>query len=231
HDVTALFEVELTDQDLEPSTVVATASLRWQDPTTGDTLEAEVTLTAGQLEGEWTSADPGLRAAAAAAAGAEVLAGAPEVTARGVTLDAIADELDSVTDTADEPLATEAAELADLLRRAATLDGLLDAGADEQDDTDQAHDEELERIPAEQEHEEVQPARAAALDQRDAVVRCEEVRDREEHREDAPLQAAAGADRVERDVGGHVTPQVVAGVGAERPEQSDHGVSSRGTVR
>ena len=117
------------------------------------------------------------------------------------------------------------------MRRAATLDGLLDAGADEQDDTDQAHDEELERIPAEQEHEEVQPARAAALDQRDAVVRCEEVRDREEHREDAPLQAAAGADRVERDVGGHVTPQVVAGVGAERPEQSDHGVSSRGTVR
>lgn len=108
---------------------------------------------------------------------------------------------------------------------------LLKASADEEDNADRAHDEELERAPAEQEHEEVQPAGTAVLDQGEAVVRGEEVRRGEEHRGGAPFQAAAGADRVERDVGGHVAPQVVAGVGAERPEQPDHGVSSRGTVR
>lgn len=103
-------------------------------------------------------------------------------------------------------------------------DGLLDADADQQDDADRPDHDELDRVPSCPQHQEVEPRVAAGLDQSDEVLRGEPVRDGEEHREEAPFEAAAaGADRVEHDVARRVT-QDIADVGAGFPEQSEHGV-------
>ena len=72
-------------------------------------------------------------------------------------------------------------------------------------------------------HQEVEPAGASLGDQVGTDARGEQVGGGEQHGGYAPLQAAAGADRVEHDVAGHVASQVVAGVDTGGPEQSDHG--------
>ncbi len=121
HDVTAVFEVVLADGALGAGTPLATAELRWETPGSGAAQVATAALGGDDVAGSWDEAAPALRAAVAAAAGAEVLAGAPEATQRGTTLDAVADELDRAADEVEDPLATEARELADLLRTAADL--------------------------------------------------------------------------------------------------------------
>lgn len=61
-------------------------------------------------------------------------------------------------------------------------------------EADRPHDEELQCVPDEQEHEQVKPARAAVRDQAGADARGEQVRDGEQHGGHTPLQPAAGAD-------------------------------------
>lgn len=105
-----------------------------------------------------------------------------------------------------------------LVLHVATGYGFLDAHPDQEDETDGSHDEDFQGVPAEQEHQEVEPAGAAVGDEVGADARCEQVGRGQEHRWDAPAQAVAGADRIEQDVGGHAAPQEVAGVDARRPE-------------
>ena len=112
------------------------------------------------------------------------------------------------------------------------LDCFVDTDPSEQDDADGAHDEELQGVPDEQDHEDIQPSGSAVFDEVGADARSEEVGAGEEHRGDTPLEASPGADCVEESVRRHVAAQEIAGVDACCPEQSDHnvGLSHRTTM-
>ena len=69
----------------------------------------------------------------------------------------------------------------------------------------------------------MQPSGPASLDEVPEDGGGEEVRDREEHRRNAPLQPASGADRVEEPICRHEAAQVGAGVDAEGPDELEHG--------
>lgn len=83
------------------------------------------------------------------------------------------------------------------------------------------HDE-LQRIPDADKGNDVKPAGRSPVDQSRTGTRGEEIRDGEEHRGRAPLEPAAGANRVEQDVGGHVPAHEVAEVDADKPDDSKH---------
>jgi hypothetical protein len=93
----------------------------------------------------------------------------------------------------------------------------------EQHEADWPDNKHLYRVPDEQKHEQVEPARAAGADEVDADARGQEIRQGEQHRWHTPLEASAGPDGVEQDVGGREAAQEVAGADAEGPEQSDYG--------
>lgn len=88
----------------------------------------------------------------------------------------------------------------------------------EQDHADWSHDDELHSVPDAQENEEFEPSVATICDHCGEGARCQEVGRGEEHCGYTPLEASAGADGVEEDVGGHVAAQECAGVDAEDPE-------------
>ena len=136
----------------------------------------------------------------------------------------------SATSSCSDARVTRGIHCVALSSHAAALGGLVGNGADEQGHTGRAYDDELEGVPAAQECKQVEPAGAAVFDEAAEVGRGEEVWGGEEHRGDAPFEAAAGADRVEGDVGGHVPAQVVPDAGAQCPEQSDHGRASHQDV-
>jgi hypothetical protein len=83
------------------------------------------------------------------------------------------------------------------------------------------HDE-LERIPDADKSNDVEPPGRSPVDERSADARGEKVRGGDEHRGHAPLEPAAGANRVEQDVGRHVPAHEVAEVDADKPDDSKH---------
>lgn len=83
------------------------------------------------------------------------------------------------------------------------------------------HDE-LERIPDTDKSNDVEPAGRSPVNESRADARGEEIRDGEKHRGHAPLEPAAGANRVEQDVGRHVPAHDVAEVDADKPDDSKH---------
>ena len=99
---------------------------------------------------------------------------------------------------------------------------LANLGSRQKHQAHRADRDELERVPAEQQHEQAEPARAAARERVGADARGQQVRRSEEHRGCAPFESSPGADGVEEDVGGHVAAQECAGVDAEGPKLADH---------
>jgi len=81
---------------------------------------------------------------------------------------------------------------------------LVDANSDQQDEADGADPKHLEGVPDKQDHEDVEPSRPASVEDSGADSCGVEVGRGQEHRGGAPLEAAAGTDRVEQDVGGRV---------------------------
>jgi Ca-activated chloride channel family protein len=72
HSVTALYEVELTD-DADSAAVMATVRLRWQEPATGEVIELAQAFTVGELASRFDDADPHFQLATVVAEYAEVL--------------------------------------------------------------------------------------------------------------------------------------------------------------
>ncbi len=72
HSVTALYEIELHD-DVRSRDGVATAFLRWEDPDTGEVIEIDEEITAGELAGRYSQASDTFQLASAVAAYAELL--------------------------------------------------------------------------------------------------------------------------------------------------------------
>jgi len=99
---------------------------------------------------------------------------------------------------------------------------LVQARTDEQSDAHGSHDDELERVPACPQHDEVQPARAAVGCRARADAGDQDVRKRDQHRGYPPLESATCADGSEQSVARHVAEQVVAGANAERPDKAEH---------
>jgi hypothetical protein len=100
---------------------------------------------------------------------------------------------------------------------------------DQEGEADWSEAEHLRGVPNEYEHEEAEPAGPAVRDEVGADACGEQVRGDQKHGRDAPLEAAAGPDQVEQDVGRHVAPQKVAGADACRPEQLQHDQASHQT--
>lgn len=103
----------------------------------------------------------------------------------------------------------------------AASDTLLAPAPHELDQTDGADPEELEGVPDENQDHQVEPAGAAVVDDRGADRRGVEVDPGEQHRGDAPLEAASGADGVEQQVGGCVAEYAIASC-AERHGRAEH---------
>lgn len=95
------------------------------------------------------------------------------------------------------------------------LNGFLDTSFREEEHADRPREHEGHAENEAPEHNEVEPARAAALDDLHAGRRDEEVRYREEHRGDAPLEAIALPE-----------PPQQPGAGRESEHQSDDPVES-----
>lgn len=109
------------------------------------------------------------------------------------------------------------------LRRVSPGDSLSNAGTEQENQADRTHEDQLHGVPDAQQDQEVQPSGPASLDEVPEDGRGQEARDHEEHRGDAPLEAASGADRVEKPVRRHVAAQKTAGVDAEGPDEPEHG--------
>lgn len=92
----------------------------------------------------------------------------------------------------------------------------------QRNDADGPDPDELERVPDADKSNDVEPTGRSPVDERSADARGEKVRDCEEHRGHAPLEPAAGSNRVEQDVGGHVPAHEVAEVDADDPDDSKH---------
>ncbi len=116
-------------------------------------------------------------------------------------------------------------ERADRAPECPTLTGLGGTNAEQRYDAHRPHGDELERVPDQDYREGEKPfGRSAVYKGREE--RCGvEVRDRKEHPWDAPLEAAARTERVERDVGRHVPTQDGSHVDADGPDQAKHGDS------
>jgi Ca-activated chloride channel homolog len=119
HAVTALYVVRLRTEGYGRSSArVADARVRWLDPSTREPRENAVTVTVGELSGDFLEAGPRVRQCYAAAYFAEVLRGSRyggEV--RLADLARIADEVASTTEDRD------VADLAALIRQASRLGG------------------------------------------------------------------------------------------------------------
>lgn len=92
----------------------------------------------------------------------------------------------------------------------------------QQQEADRPDHDGLERIPDADKRDDVEPAGRSPVDESRADARGEKVRNGEEHRGHAPLEPAAGANRVEQDVGRHVPAHEVAEVDADKPDDSKH---------
>jgi len=99
----------------------------------------------------------------------------------------------------------------------------VESDADRQEEADRSHEEEVETVPEQQGEGEVDPLGPSVADESDADCGGEEVGGSEEHRGDAPLQSASGADLVKEDVGRHDPSEEDAGFDAEVPEGDEHG--------
>ena len=77
HSVTALYEVALADsaadEGADPAAAVATVYLRWEEPATGEVIEASQAFTLGELAASFEEAAPRFQLANAVAEYAEVL--------------------------------------------------------------------------------------------------------------------------------------------------------------
>lgn len=113
HQVTALYELEL-ERDVRDRDRLGTASLRWEDPETGEVIETRLELTASIIEDRWNDTDDDFRLAVTVATFAEKLR--LSQYAEELTFDQIASEAAALAGNGGE-----IAELADLIRRAADL--------------------------------------------------------------------------------------------------------------
>ena len=89
-------------------------------------------------------------------------------------------------------------------------DTLLAPAPHEPDEADGADPEHLEGVPDRQQNQQVEPAGTAVVGDRGADRRSVDVGHGEEHRGDAPLEAAPGTDRAQQQVRGRVPEQAVA---------------------
>ncbi len=122
HSVTALYEMEPVAGLEDPDTPLATVRLRWQEPDSGEVIEAERTLTLGDVAQSFTEANPRFQLAIAVAEFAEILKNSPY--AEGSTLEDLADEIDRIEEaieTAEGATDHDVTELRDMVWTAAEL--------------------------------------------------------------------------------------------------------------
>ena len=112
-DVSALYELRLHD-DVASDSALATARLRWLDPTTREAAELSADIRLGETAADLSATDPYFRQTAAAAEFAELLRGS--VWAQCNDLDAVAELLDTVESDLNENRTYR--ELRDLVERA-----------------------------------------------------------------------------------------------------------------
>lgn len=116
HEVTALFELELTD-DVKARDRVATVRVRFESPEMGEVIEDARTLRAGAIRRGFDRMAPDFRLDAAVAELAEILRRSPH--ADGSSLDAVLNVAEGVQE--DRPDAAHVAEVIELARRARDL--------------------------------------------------------------------------------------------------------------
>lgn len=87
------------------------------------------------------------------------------------------------------------------------------------------HGDELERVPYQDERDVEEPPGCATINQLREKRSGVEVGDRDQHRWDAPLEAVARAEGIERDVGRRIVTHEGTQVNADGPYQSKHGDS------
>ena len=80
-------------------------------------------------------------------------------------------------------------------RQHASVSTLSIAGLRQQHYPHRAHDQELERVPDAQQHQQVELTRCTVADENRQDVHDREIRDGQQHRRHAPLQPATRADR------------------------------------
>jgi Ca-activated chloride channel family protein len=122
HSVTALYEVEPFAGVENSDSALATVRLRWQEPQTGEVIEAERTLTIEDVQHNFEATDPHFQLAAAVAEFAEILKNSPY--AEGSTLEDLADEIDRVEEeieTAEGATDHDVADLREMVWTAAEL--------------------------------------------------------------------------------------------------------------
>jgi Ca-activated chloride channel homolog len=122
HSVTALYEIEPVAGLEDPATPLATVRLRWQEPETGEVIEAERTLTLGVVEPSFEEANPRFQLAIAVAEFAEILKNSPY--AEGSTLEDLADDIDRIEEaieTAEGATDHDVTELREMVWTAAEL--------------------------------------------------------------------------------------------------------------
>lgn len=105
------------------------------------------------------------------------------------------------------------------------LAGLGSAQVEQRYEAYRPHSDELEGVPNQDDREGEEPSGRSAVDQRREERGRVEIGDREEHRWDAPLEAAARAEPVERDVRRHIPTHDGSHVDAGGPYQAKHGDS------
>ena len=112
-DVSALYELRLHD-NVASDSALATARLRWLDPTTREAAELSADIRLGETAADLSATDPYFRQTAATAEFAELLRGS--VWAQCNDLDAVAESLDTVESDLNENRTYR--ELRDLVERA-----------------------------------------------------------------------------------------------------------------
>lgn len=117
-------------------------------------------------------------------------------------------------------------EWADRAPERSTLTGLGGVHAEQCHEANRPHGDELERVPNQDDRDGEEPFGRSDVDLSCHEERCGvEVGDREEHRWDAPFEATARAERIERDVGRHGRTHDGSHVDADGPDQAKHGDS------
>jgi Ca-activated chloride channel family protein len=123
HSVTALYEIEPVAGLEDSDAALATVHLRWQEPETGEVIEAKRTLILGDVQHNFEAADPRFQLAAAVAEFAEILKDSPY--AEGSTLADLADEIDRIEEeieTAEGASDRDVADLRDMVWTAEELE-------------------------------------------------------------------------------------------------------------
>lgn len=123
HSVTALYEIELLPGSDDPDALIATARLRWEEMGSGEVIEMEQPITAGELAGAFEESVARFQLAVAVAEYAELLKHSPyawegSLADLSAEVERIAGAISEQEGAADE----DVAELAQLIWLAGSLE-------------------------------------------------------------------------------------------------------------